>query len=595
MPFPAAPAAYRFLCVWALGLLVLGLPASAMAVGEHDGHTAVPIPPLPSDQRFMAGTTGPIVPRGMAATVIIPDGHGFSNEDGRTQNNEDRAQNNYSVTDANFTNELGLLPRNPDTGEALTYVQHIQTYAAAGFVQTFAPGVYDTLVNRQNAGQGSVLGASAYLLGLVEAVDLAAQGIARAQIPATLPGSPLRADWYIRQGRDATDQDWARMHHAQTAPGVYKMLVDQGLPWNTALVLSGDDSISGSGRLNGLNNQNGNTGFNDDEKAVWSIAAAYQQATGKPVIYTMMLGHSHNHLDATALTKPKINAIIGLDPADRSLSEPRVAAIFAALIDGRVGSAELAANNRYILKNPAMLTADTDIQVNLDWPQYDRKNGETVTLTGKLRNSGPHLSRNVIMTVAPSAGVQILSVRVTGGHCGGAMCHVPLMTRDSELDAVVQVKLTGSLEAKLVVTANGDTGDRDKTNNTAERKYAVWAASKLSAKLVTAKGRTLTCGTKPTKPCVMRFGGESHVSGALAFGVANGTQRWMYVRYEKKSGKKWVKKADMWIQVDKKGNFKRTASRWDYKERGLFRVQAVADKVWLASDTKSPYRYLSIR
>jgi hypothetical protein len=78
-------------------------------------------------------------------------------------------------------------------------------------------------------------------------------------------------------GQDITGQRWARPHHAESSWAVYKGLTDKGLDWKSSMVFSGDDAISGSGRMNGFNNQDGKDGFNDDEAAVMRMAAVAQQ------------------------------------------------------------------------------------------------------------------------------------------------------------------------------------------------------------------------------------------------------------------------------------------------------------------------------
>lgn len=96
---------------------VVCAPVQAVA---DTGHThPAPLPPAAGEARFMPGTVGPVVFRGAAATVTIPDGPGFGGERGGTQNSGDRRKNNDSVTDAN-NNILGLLARHPDTGAELT-------------------------------------------------------------------------------------------------------------------------------------------------------------------------------------------------------------------------------------------------------------------------------------------------------------------------------------------------------------------------------------------------------------------------------------------------------------------------------------------
>jgi hypothetical protein len=101
-------------------------------------------------------------------------------------------------------------------------------------------------------------------------------------------------------------------------------------------VLSGDDAISGSGRLNGFNNQDGKDGFNDDEAAVFRMAAVVQQSTGVKALDIVAGGHSHTGIDDSAKKDPAINKLLGLGKHDRSTSPERMAKIQKALLDGTI-------------------------------------------------------------------------------------------------------------------------------------------------------------------------------------------------------------------------------------------------------------------
>lgn len=285
------------------------------------------------------GSYGDVVKKGKAKNIKIPDGKGFGGVTGRKQNDDDKSKNNYSVTDANFYNMLGVL-NDVKTGKPLNYVQQIQAYNAAGYVATFHPDIYAKMSAAQEAGQGTILGMSLNLMGVQDAqIDpgMAAAGLATGTFATeTVPGSPLRAKDVVLSGKDIAGEEWARPHHAESSWGVYKKLTDAGLDWKTSMVLSGDDAISGSGRLNGFNGQDGKDGFNDDEAAVYRMAAVAQQATGIPVLETMIGGHAHTNLDPSAKTKPAINELIGLDKNDRSASPDRVAKIKRALLDGTI-------------------------------------------------------------------------------------------------------------------------------------------------------------------------------------------------------------------------------------------------------------------
>jgi hypothetical protein len=324
------------------------------------------IPPSYGDPRFAIGSVGPTVGKGQAATLAIPDGKAFNGSNGRKQNDGDKKQNNFSVTDANFSNTLGVLATNPDTGQPMNYVQDIQTYGAAGYLDTFAPAVYAKLVANQNAGKGTVLGAAAYLMGLVKTQDPALTGLSSADlasIPQTIPGSPISAKAMIASAKDITGQDWARPHHFQSSWNMYKNLTNAGVDWKDAMVLAGDDGVSGAGRVNGVNNQNGDDGFNDGERQIWTMGANIEAKTGIPVTQIMMGAHNMDSLAPGALTNPNINNKIGLTHSDRTSSAARAQAIYQALQDGTVSKPKdgtgdgTKATNKAILNSAGSTTA----------------------------------------------------------------------------------------------------------------------------------------------------------------------------------------------------------------------------------------------
>ncbi|MCW2925832.1 MAG: hypothetical protein JWM98_3236, partial [Thermoleophilia bacterium] len=310
-----------------------------MAGHDHAGGTAAaghgePIPA--GTPNVKQGSTGPVVPKGQAPTLTIPDGAGFGGVKGRQQNDGDKQQNNYSVTDANFNPHLGLMDKDPDTGQPMTYVKDIQTYNAAGYINAFAPATAAKLEKAQGDGAGMILEGSSYLMGLTrtEPAYLKQYGIDGADIPAKIPGSDRDAREYVKSAQDATGQDWARMHHPESAWDMYKGLTGIGVDGETALSLSGDDGVSGAGRLNGQNNQDGGNGFNAGEVEVWKQAAQLQQRTGLPVVQTMMAGHDHGALDPSALTDPAVNSRLGI--TGTGATAERANAITAGLLSGRL-------------------------------------------------------------------------------------------------------------------------------------------------------------------------------------------------------------------------------------------------------------------
>lgn len=322
------------------------------------GHAASPQLPATSndnggDPRFLAGTVGPVVKEGVATTVKIPDGKGFDGGTGQKQNANDKAQNNYSVTDANFNPGLGLLPANPDTGQPLNYNEHTATYNAAGYVKSTAEyyaaqgnpsylNEYNKIVANQDAGSGTVLGATSNIMRLFDTPDPALAGVDVALLQSMgeqIPGSDRSAFEYVRSSSDVTGQAWARMHHPESAWDMYYSLTGLGVDSETAFTFAGDDGVSGSGRLNGYNNQDGQNSFNAGEVEIWKQAAEYEQRTGIPVVQAMMSGHDHTGLDAGAKTTPNANKLLGIDPGDVSASPARAAAVRDGLLNGLLSEA----------------------------------------------------------------------------------------------------------------------------------------------------------------------------------------------------------------------------------------------------------------
>ncbi|MCW2960950.1 MAG: hypothetical protein JWM90_1337 [Thermoleophilia bacterium] len=313
------------------------------------------------DPRFLKGTVGPASTKeGDAATVkgaASKKGKGFDGREGQDVNDNDRQQMNYSVTDANFNPRLGLLPANPDTGKEMNYTQHTNTYNMAGSLDYLPQMLRQTgdtqraaliesmnakIVANQNAGIGTKLGAAGAAYGVFKTQDPALQGVTAEELGAlqslkNIPGTNMDLKQYVISSKDVTGQNWARMHHPESA---WQMLATL-LPYQQSgrmtseqmLVLAGDDGVSGSGRLNGVNNQDGKDSFNDGEIEIWAMAAQM----GDDVVQAMMSGHNHNDQSADALTNPNINKIAGVK--GREASPERAAAIAEVLRNGKVGDA----------------------------------------------------------------------------------------------------------------------------------------------------------------------------------------------------------------------------------------------------------------
>ncbi|MCW2961871.1 MAG: hypothetical protein JWM90_2258 [Thermoleophilia bacterium] len=313
--------------------------AAAAGAGGHGAMPKVP-PKTPAIQQTLVdGSYGPTVTKGKAETIKIPDGDGFGGIKGRKQNADDKKQNNYSVTDANFFPTMGVL-KDASTGQPFSYVKQIQAYNAAGYISTFDPATYAKMVAAQDAGQGSILGMALNVMGVDGAPTdpgMAAAGLQTgAHANSTVPGTNLNAKQVVMSGKDATGEEWARPHHAESAWPMYKSLLDAGLDGATSMALAGDDAVSGAGRMNGFNNQDGKTGLNADERAVYQVAARIQQQTGIQAVGIMAGGHAHTGIDPSAKTKPNINKLIGLDKGDVSNSADRQQRIYQALLDGTV-------------------------------------------------------------------------------------------------------------------------------------------------------------------------------------------------------------------------------------------------------------------
>lgn len=316
------------------------------AAGASQSHAHGPqVPPDTATIRSLLvdGSYGPTVEKGKAKTIDVPDGEGFGGIKGRQQNGGDKAQNNYSVTDANFYPALGLL-QNTDTGKPFNYVQQTQAYSAAGYISTFHPDIYERMVAVQDAGEGSILGMALELMGVDGAPS--DPGTQRAGLTAGLlaneqmPGSPISAKTAVMSGTDLAGEEWARPHHAESSWATYKALTDAGLDYQTAGVLSGDDAMSGAGRMNGFNNQDGTTGFNADEKAIYQIAAKVTQQTGIPVVQIMAGGHSHTGIHESAKTGPRIDKLTGMS-IDSSDPTARANAIYEVLNSGKIRGGEI--------------------------------------------------------------------------------------------------------------------------------------------------------------------------------------------------------------------------------------------------------------
>ncbi|MCW2956665.1 MAG: hypothetical protein JWO69_1534 [Thermoleophilia bacterium] len=338
---------------------VAGAAGAPAAAGHHGPQLALT---TKDDPRFLKGTVGPASTKeGDAPTVkgaAAKKGKGFDGREGQDVNDNDRQQMNYSVTDANFNPRLGLLPANPDTGQEMNYTQHTNTYNMAGSLDYLPQMLRQTgdtqraaliesmnakIVANQNAGVGTKLGAAGFAYGVFQTQDPALQGVTAEELGAlqtlkSIPGTNVDLKAYVISSKDVTGQNWARMHHPESAWQMLATLLpyqQQGrMTSEQMLVLAGDDGVSGAGRLNGVNNQDGDDSFNDGEIEIYSLAASM----GNDVFQAMMSGHNHNDQSADALTTPNINKLAGVK--GREATPERAAAIAELMRNGRVGHEE---------------------------------------------------------------------------------------------------------------------------------------------------------------------------------------------------------------------------------------------------------------
>ncbi|MCW2928821.1 MAG: hypothetical protein JWM86_2789 [Thermoleophilia bacterium] len=290
--------------------------AGATTTGAHAAHVE-PKAPRSGDPRFVDGSTGEF---GQSKTIKQQDGPAYGGEPvKKNQNGDDKKQNNYGVTDANFTRTWGVIA-DPDSGQPMSYAQTMQAYNAAGAIESLYPEVYAKLVANQDAGRGTVLGGALKIFGITKSdgangaslagIDDATQG----QIQGAQLGNLGSLKATVLDTQDFKGREWNRAHHPGSSWTAMKPLVEQqGLDWADAALMTGDSMISWSGRVLGSNNQDGNkTGFADDELAGLKYMALMEQTSGKNIIESVLGGHAATHLPDDKLTNPKINKFIGL-------------------------------------------------------------------------------------------------------------------------------------------------------------------------------------------------------------------------------------------------------------------------------------------
>ncbi|MCZ4496900.1 MAG: hypothetical protein JWM25_1485, partial [Thermoleophilia bacterium] len=385
--------------------------------------------------------------------------------------------------------------------------------------------------------------------------------------------------------------------------GVYKMLVDAGVNPSTALILASDDGISGAGRLNGMNEQDGSRdGFNAGERATWAFAAQLQAQGGLPIIMHMMHGHDHAGIDASALTKPKVNGLIGMAADDRSASDARAAALFAALQDGRVATpATAAADQNLTVRNQSFLKPATALRVDVDSMDWEQAVGTVRTTKVRVKNDGPHVALDVALTLATSRNLQLVSIGApTGSTCSGAACSVGDVSAETDREKVftVTVKFVGggrtSLTASLT-TSSPVTG----SNMVRQKENSARIASKGTVGMTTTARsfRYAACGFSPVRQaCVTKraFGTSFLAIVNPARQDARSSRRTVEVVYQQRVGKMWRTRHTTKASVDVAGRARvRTAK--NQLARGVWRVQVKASSHGSLLGTTSAHRYFAVR
>jgi len=176
-----------------------------------------PMAPPSGDPRFIEGSTGAF---GQSKKIVQADGPAYGGQPvEKNQNANDKKQQNYGVTDANFTHTLGVIA-DPDTGQPMSYAQTMQAYNAVGAIQSLAPDIYAQLVKNQDAGLGTVQGGALAIMGITQTDGQGGKsltGIDQAAMAkmasAQLPGLGSVKDMVLST-TDFKGRAWNRAHHS---------------------------------------------------------------------------------------------------------------------------------------------------------------------------------------------------------------------------------------------------------------------------------------------------------------------------------------------------------------------------------------------
>lgn len=306
-----------------------GGPKQALPGHEGHGHDSILYQLAdrpPHSGQFITGSLG----ADAGKDFKLDKGAGFKGRKGRDPNGNDQKQNNLKKADANRP-AYGIPSKVAGTNEKPNYVQDIQVSIGMGALESLRPDVLQSLIAKQNAGQGSVWNGVAYMTGLIDQHDGSVSPefeAQRSQVMQTAVGKSGKtiAQW-AENPKDQNGTNWARSNHSMTGVKTYLQLESQGIPTKVALDLANnDDLVSGAGRIDQIapgrasnNQENTFTGMNGAERKEWAKAAKYARELNRPdLLRTLMDSHTMGSHMLTQFgnkgAESKINKNLGLDP-----------------------------------------------------------------------------------------------------------------------------------------------------------------------------------------------------------------------------------------------------------------------------------------
>jgi len=218
-------------------------------------------------------------------------GKGFKDKAGRDPNDNDQAQNNLTKADANH-GAWGIPKYVAGTRDKPNYVQGIQVGSAISLMEVMAPDMLEVLIERQNAGRGSVWNGAAFMLGLIDDHDGSAEGLEGYRDDFMnsdfLDSGETLAD-IAAETKDSQGNNWARTNHKASAIKAFVTAYEQGIPWDESYEAITDNTVSGAGRIDTImakgkkeyasnNQENTFTGMNADERAEWKNVSQMDSA-----------------------------------------------------------------------------------------------------------------------------------------------------------------------------------------------------------------------------------------------------------------------------------------------------------------------------